>query len=47
MPDEDFVMLIGPDAAGRMLEIGVLGVDSDDPVAIHAMVLRTKFYDVL
>ena len=36
-------MLIGPDSAGRMLEIGVLDLDGDDPVAIYAMPLRAKF----
>ena len=45
--DDDFAMLIGPDTAGRMLEVGVLDVDGDDPVAIHAMPLRPKFYEFL
>ena len=40
-------MLIGPDSAGRMLEIGVLDLDDEDPVAIHAMPLRPKFRRVL
>lgn len=41
--DDDFVMLVGPDTAGRMLEVGVLDIDGDDPVAIHSMPLRKKF----
>ncbi len=41
--DEDLTMLIGPAQDGRMLEIGVLDVDGDDPVVIHAMALRPKF----
>lgn len=45
--DDDFVMLIGPDMAGRLLEVGVLGVDGDDPAAIHSMPLRAKFYEFL
>ncbi|NEE03796.1 hypothetical protein [Phytoactinopolyspora halotolerans] len=45
--DDNLTMLIGPDMAGRMLEVGVLGIDSDDPVAIHAMPLRPKFYEFL
>jgi hypothetical protein len=45
--DDDFAMLIGPDTAGRMVEVGVLDVDGDDPVAIHAMLLRPKFYEFL
>ena len=44
---EGFTMLIGPDSAGRMLEIGVLDLDDEDPVAIHAMPLRPKFRRVL
>jgi hypothetical protein len=45
--DDDFAMLIGPDTAGRMVEVGVLDVDGDDPVAIRAMPLRPKFYEFL
>ena len=35
----DFIMLIGPDAASRLLEIGVLSADDNDYV-IHAMPAR-------
>ncbi len=41
--DEGFTMLIGPDGTGRMLEIGVLDADGEDPVIVHAMPLRLKF----
>lgn len=44
---EEMTMLIGPAVDGRLLEIGVLELDGDDPVAIHAMPLRTKFYRYL
>ncbi len=41
---ENLTMLIGPASDGALLEIGVLDLDGDDPVAIHAMLLRPKFY---
>ena len=41
--DEDLTMLIGSARDGAPLEIGVLGLDSDDPVIIHALSLRAKF----
>ena len=40
--DEDLTMLIGPASDGALLEIGVLAIDGDDPVAGHAMPLRSK-----
>lgn len=42
--DENLTMLIGP-ASGAPLEVGIL--DADDPVVIHAMRLRPKFYRFL
>ena len=42
--DEDLTMLTGPARDGRPLETGVPGLGSDDPVVIHAMRLRPKFY---
>ncbi len=42
--DEDLTMLIGPAADGRLLEIGVLDLEGEDPVVIHAMELSRKFY---
>lgn len=34
-------------ADGSLLEIGVLDLEGDDPVAIHAMTLCPKFYRFL
>ena len=45
--DEDLTMLIGAASDGALLEIGVLDIDGDDPVVIHAMALRPKFYRFL
>ncbi len=44
---EDLTMLIGPAANGTLLEIGVLGIEGDDPVVIHAMALRPTFHRFL
>lgn len=40
------VLLIGPARDGRLLEVVVLDPD-DDPVAIHAMNCRPKFFPYL
>lgn len=45
--DDDLTMLIGPATDGGLLEIGVLDIAGDDPVVIHAMSLRRKFYRFL
>ncbi|MPY81328.1 MAG: hypothetical protein GEV04_23560 [Actinophytocola sp.] len=45
--DDDLTMLIGPSTGGALLEVGVLDIDGDDPVVIHAMPLRAKFYRFL
>lgn len=45
--DEDLTMLIGPAADGSLLEIGVLDLDGEDAVVIHAMALSAKFYRFL
>jgi hypothetical protein len=45
--DDDLTMLIGPASDGALLEIGVLDIDGDDPVVIHPMPLRRKFYRFL
>lgn len=42
----DRMLVIGADTAGRLLEIVVLDPDGE-PVAIHAMPLRPKFYRYL
>jgi hypothetical protein len=44
---ENLTMLIGPASHGALLEVGVLDLEGDDPVAIHAMALRPKFYRFL
>jgi hypothetical protein len=44
---DGLTMLIGPASTGALLEIGVLGIDGDDPVVIHAMPLRPRFYRFL
>ena len=41
---EDLTMLIGPAADGSLLEIGVLDLEGEDPVVIHATELSHKFY---
>jgi hypothetical protein len=45
--DDELTMLIGPAHDGSLLEIGVLGIDGEDPVLIHAMALRPTFYRFL
>ncbi|MEI6252298.1 MAG: hypothetical protein WCP30_05785 [Mycobacteriaceae bacterium] len=39
-------LYIGADRAGRLLEVVVVD-DDGQPVAIHAMTLRSKFYEHL
>lgn len=41
---DDLVMLIGPDSASRLLEIGVAESDGFD-VIVHAMPARDKFLE--
>lgn len=41
--DEGLVMAIGPNAAGDLLEIGVVVPDEDEPCVVHAMTARGKF----
>jgi hypothetical protein len=45
--DDDLTMLIGPASDGAPLEVGILDIDGDDPVVIHAQPLRPKFYEFL
>lgn len=42
----DFTMLIGPDTAGHLLEVGVLDAENNDYV-IHAMPARPKYLRLL
>ena len=39
---DDFTMRVGPSRSGELLEIGLLGIDSDDPVIVHAMPARPQ-----
>ena len=45
--EDDLTMLIGPARDGAPLEIGVLDLNGEDPVVIHAMRLRPKFYPLI
>ncbi len=45
--DEDLTMLIGPASDGTLLEVGVLDLEGEDAVVIHAMVLRRTFHRFL
>jgi hypothetical protein len=45
--DDDLVMLIGPGSDGALLEIGILDLDREDPVVIHAQPLRPRFHKFL
>lgn len=40
--DDGVTMLAGPARNGALLEIGILGIGTDDPVIIHAMLARPK-----
>jgi hypothetical protein len=40
----DRYLIIGADRAGRLLELIVLEPEDDEPLVIHAMPLRPKFY---
>ncbi len=45
--DDHLAMLIGPASDGALLEIGILDIEGDDPVVIHAQPLRPKFHRFL
>jgi hypothetical protein len=42
--ESELTILAGPARDGTLLEIGILGIDSDDPVVLHAMILRRGWY---
>jgi hypothetical protein len=44
---DEVTMLIGPARDGSLLEIGVLDIESEDAVIVHAMPLRRGFYRYL
>jgi len=41
--DDNFTMRVGPAHDGNLLEVGVLGIDTDDPVIVHAMPCRPQY----
>lgn len=41
--NDEFTMIIGPGRDSTLLEVGLLHLESDDPVVIHAMRLRPDF----
>jgi hypothetical protein len=41
--DDDFTMRVGPALDGHLLEVGVLGIDTDDPVIVHATRARPQY----
>jgi hypothetical protein len=41
--DDDFTMRVGPTRDGELLEVDVLGIDTDDPVIVHAMRARPQY----
>ena len=41
--DDDFAIMIGPARDGALVEIGILDLEGEDPVVIHAMPARPKF----
>jgi hypothetical protein len=45
--DNEVTILIGTARDGALLEIGVLDIDGDDPVIVHAMPLRRRFHPYL
>jgi hypothetical protein len=45
--DPPKLLVIGPDAAGNLLEVIVLELADDRLLAIHAMPLRRTFYELL
>jgi hypothetical protein len=43
--EEGFVMLVGPDRSGRLIEIGFVRGDDMTTVIVHAMKARRKFLE--
>ena len=40
--DDGFVMFVGADTAGNLLEVGVID-SADGPIIVHAMPARSKY----
>jgi hypothetical protein len=45
--DDDAIMRVGPARDGRLLEIGIAGIDTEEPVIFHAMECRDRFHPYL
>lgn len=41
--DDDFTMRVDPAHDGDLLEVGILGIDTDDSVIVHAMGARPRY----
>jgi hypothetical protein len=41
--DDDYTMRVDPAHDGDLLEVGILGIDTDDPVIVHAMGARPQY----
>lgn len=41
--EDGLMMLVGPARDGELLEVGVLDIDGDDPVIVHAMRARARY----
>jgi hypothetical protein len=41
--EDDFTMLVGPARNADLLEVGVIGIETDEAVIVHAMPARSKF----
>jgi hypothetical protein len=41
--DDDAIIRIGPARDGLLFEIGIAGVESDEPMIFHAMKCRSRF----
>ena len=47
LASDEVTILIGPARDSALLEIGVLDIDGDDAVIVHAMPIRRRFYRYL
>jgi hypothetical protein len=45
--DPPKLLIIGPDRAGNLLEVIMLSLAADQILAIHAMPLRRRYYELL
>ena len=45
--DDDALMRVGPARNGRLLEIGIAGIDTEEPLIFHAMECRDRFHPYL